>query len=346
MVAGPGGDERLGHVGSGHPGGAFAGGAGGGFLGVDDHGGQVEPGADLAGHRAQAGFGLGFHAEAEDGEYLLGLLEVQSEGDAAELLEFRDGLERIDQVGGGALLRVGQVEEEDPPRFDGDLRQDVLDEVHEHAREVRNHRPVHHCDEIGGPEGGAIPVRAHDGGDLLRGDLVEAAHHAQHQLAIGELDRGGDGGVAERDHLGPGGHVGEDRMDGRLAEGADVGDPRALGEQGIGHDGAVAAEFVHAGVKLEIGALARGGRDAPAELGNRRNGREIVALTGALGDRGHDGVHKAVEAHEGVLAGAVGAVFAQLLQGAGLEIHGKGAQRKFKRRRPQTESRASGGIFR
>jgi len=159
--------------------------------------------------------------------------------------------------------------------------------------------------------------------DFLRGDLIEAAHHAEHELAVGELDRGRVRRVAERDGRGVRGHLLEDRVDGGLAEGADVGDRRPLREQGIGHDRAVAAERVEAGVELEVGALAGGGGDALAELGDGPDGREILALAGAQRHGRHDGVDEAVEAHQGALAQPGGAVFAELLQRAGLEVHGR-----------------------
>ena len=118
------------------------------------------------------------------------------------------------------------------------------------------------------------------------------------------------------------GHFLEDRVDGGLAEGADIGDGRALGEEGVGHDRAVAAQFVEAGVELEVGALAGGGADALAELGDGPDGREILPLAGAQRDGRHDGVDEAVEAHQGALALPGGAVFAELLQRTGLEVHG------------------------
>jgi hypothetical protein len=50
---------------------------------------------------------------------------------------------------------------------------------------------------------------------------------------------------------------------------------------------------------------------------------------------------KAVEAHEGVLVGEGSAAVAELLQGAGFEIHGMNGQRKIPRDASQTDSRAN-----
>jgi len=59
-------------------------------------------------------------------------------------------------------------------------------------------------------------------------------------------------------------------------------------------------EFVHPGIELEVGALAGGTEDALAKLGDAVEGREVVALAGALGDRGDDRVHKTVKADKHV----------------------------------------------
>ena len=94
------------------------------------------------------------------------------------------------------------------------------------------------------------------------------------------------------------------------AESADVGDTGTVGEQSVAHDRAVAAEFVHARVELEIGALAGGALDALGKLGDRVDRREVRALAAAKADGGDDGVHKAVEADEGGFGAEAGAELA------------------------------------
>ena len=105
------------------------------------------------------------------------------------------------------------------------------------------------------------------------------------------------------------------------AECADIGYLRAVGEEGAGHDRAVAAELVEARIELEVRALARRAEDALAELADRRDRREILALARAHRDRRHDGVDEAVEAEHGLLGGEDAAAVAQFLERAGFEVH-------------------------
>ena len=293
---------------------------------MDDDGRDVEAGADFFRHLAQAGFGFGRGGKPERRVNLLGFLEVEAESDAAELLELADGVQGVDEVGGGAFFGVGEVEEERAAGADRNRGEDALDQIGEDRGHVGNHRPVHEGDEIGGAKRGAVAFDAAErGGDVGRGELVEAAHGAEHELAVGEFDGGGVGGFDEGDDpVGAGRELGEDRVDVAAAEGADVGDTGALGEQGVAHDRAVAAEFVEPGVELEVGALAGGAEDALAELGNTGERREIVALTGALGDRRDDGVDEAVEADQSVFPGERATVLPELVEGAGFEVHGLG----------------------
>ena len=70
-------------------------------------------------------------------------------------------------------------------------------------------------------------------------------------VGVARLGDGIDGGALRE--------IGEDRVDGGGAEVADVSDGRAVGAEGVGHDGAVAAELDHLGDELEIRAEAGGG---------------------------------------------------------------------------------------
>ena len=275
----------------------------------------------------------------------MGFLEVEAESDAAELLELADGIQGVDQVGGGAFFGVGEIEEERAAGADRNRREDALDQIGEDRGHVGDHCPVHEGDEIGGAERGPVALDAAEcGGDVGRGELVEAAHGAEHELAVGEFHGGGVGRLDEGDDLvGAGRELGEDRVDVAAAKGADVGDAGALGEQGVAHDRTVATEFVEAGVELEVGALPGGAEDALAELGDAGERREIVALAGALGDRRDDGVDEAVKADQGVFLGERATVLPELVEGAGFEVHGLGegvgAEGKIGGARSQTDSR-------
>src|SRR4051812_15271538 len=105
-------------------------------------------------------------------------------------------------------------------------------------------------------------------------------------------------------------------MDGGRADGADVGHARAAGEEGVGHDGAVAAELVEERVEFDVRALARGGDDPLAELRQRGDGREVFARAAAQPDGRHDGVDETVEADEGAARADGRATRGELLESA------------------------------
>jgi hypothetical protein len=115
--------------------------------------------------------------------------------------------------------------------------------------------------------------------------------------------------------------ISEDWMDDRRTKRADVGDLRALGEDGVGHDRPVAAEFVHPRIELDVGALAGGPENALAEFRDRGDRGEVFSLAGAEPNRGDDRVDETVETEDGLLGSERVAAVAKLLEGAGLEVH-------------------------
>jgi len=123
----------------------------------------------------------------------------------------------------------------------------------------------------------------------------------------------------------------------RGAEGADVGHAEAGREEGVGHDRAVAAEFVEARVQLDVRALARGGHDAVAELQQGRDRREVVAGAAAEADGRDDGVDETVEADEGAMGGGLAATGGELLERA-LAEHGDGMNRPQKKARVRRQT--------
>ena len=240
------------------------------------------------------------------------------------MLKLPDDIERVNEIGSGAFFRVGEVEEESAPGSDRGRRENAFNQIGEDRGHVGNHGPVDQGNEIARGECGAVAVDAAEGGrDVGGGDFVEAAHHAEHDFAVREFDGGGLGRFDKRDDAGAAGEVGEDRMHGAAAECADVGDAGAVGEQGVAHDRAVATEFVHARIELDVGALAGGAEDALAEFGNRGKRREVVPLAGALGDWGHDGIHETIETNQRGLLGKRATAVAEFTEGASLEVHGK-----------------------
>ena len=87
-------------------------------------------------------------------------------------------------------------------------------------------------------------------------------------------------------------------MDVAFAECADVADVDAVCGLGVGHDGAVAAEFFDDGGELDIGAFAGGGADATAELGDGLDAVELIAGALAFVDGVDDLIDESVDADE------------------------------------------------
>lgn len=129
----------------------------------------------------------------------------------------------------------------------GQLREDTLDQFDENGRHVGNHRPVDQRDEVRRGEFRMERTFAHHRADAGIGDLVEAFHLTQHDLAVGALDRSRVGSVADRKRPRLCGEVGEHGVHLRLAECANVSDTGTGRQEGVGHNRAIASEFVHAG---------------------------------------------------------------------------------------------------
>jgi hypothetical protein len=123
---------------------------------------------------------------------------------------------------------------------------------------------------------------------VQRGDLAE------HDLAVLELQGVGVTGVGDGDDLGPAGHLLEDRVQHGVAQAADVRHADAEAGQGVGHDGAVAAELHLAGDQLVVAALAGGGGDLLGQEGDGLDGLEGVEGV-PLVDHGDDLVDEPVE---------------------------------------------------
>ena len=77
--------------------------------------------------------------------------------------------------------------------------------------------------------------------------------------------------------------------------------------QGVGHDGAVAAQFGHLVDEFEIGAFAGGGGKAFGQFGNGRQAVEDFRAL-ALVNRVQDFVHKTVQADKGGEGGSLSGV--------------------------------------
>src|SRR5690606_1392639 len=87
----------------------------------------------------------------------------------------------------------------------------------------------------------------------------------------------GDGDDAAFD-----GQLLKDRVKGGVADATDVGDLKAHAAEGVGHDGAVAAQLDLGGDQFQVGAKAGGLADALGQLGDGRNAFVVVGAVASL----------------------------------------------------------------
>jgi hypothetical protein len=99
-------------------------------------------------------------------------------------------------------------------------------------------------------------------------------------------------------NLGAPGELGEDRMEMRISERADVGHLDAEAGQRVGHDRAVAAQLGALVDQFDVRAAARGACQA---LGQRVDGGQTLELFGVLALVHHmdDLIHKTIQADKG-----------------------------------------------
>ena len=103
----------------------------------------------------------------------------------------------------------------------------------------------------------------------------------------------------------------------RLAECANVRNAGTGRQEGVGHDRAIAAEFVHAGKELDVSALAGRSDNALTKFRQGGNRCKILALAATKTDGSDDGIDEAVKTDDGGLGAEAGAVGLEFLEGAG-----------------------------
>ena len=263
---------------------------------VNDHHGDAHLLADRAGEGGVALGVLGGALQAENLGHMEGLALVQAQGDVVVRLEFSDDLEGGEQVGLDPLGRVGQVKEHVFP-LAGLHRLEFGEELFPDGRHVRQHRPVDHPDEIGGGPQFLHQLVAQPLDDRLVVCVLHGGVLAEHDLAVVELEGGGQGGFGKGVNLGPLGELLEHGMDFRVSAHAHVLHRGAQGGHGEGHEGAVAADLFHRGDDLEVGALAGRLADLLGE-GLDRGVGQIFGRRLALFDHLEDGVEEPVESEE------------------------------------------------
>lgn len=320
VIAGAGGDERFFDVGARNPGGAGGGGAGGTFSGVDDDGGNLQGFADGGGGGAQPRFVIDDGRQIEGGGDLARLFEIKPEGDSAERFEATDEEKGGEKIVTRTFFRIGEIEKEGAVAS-GEGGQDGVDELAKNLGHVRDHCPVDQGDEIGGGDFLGKGGFTHRLANPRQGDVIEAAHLAEHQFAVIEFDRDGGGRLGDGNDFSTAGHILKQGVDVRIAQCADISEAPVGGEKGIGHDRPVTSELFEAGVEFDIGTLAGGAEHALAELGNGRDRGKRLAEAGAQPDGGRNRVDEAIEASEDVFLCGLAARLLERGEGAFFIIH-------------------------
>ena len=142
---------------------------------------------------------------------------------------------------------------------------------------------------------------AEAGLDAVPINLAQRGVLATNDFPVLEFQRVGVARLRDGINFGPLRKFIEDRMQTREAEIAEVADFQAKAGQGVGHDGAVAAQLGELVNQLNVGAFARRGGEAVGVLGN--GGEPLVFIrTLAFVHDVKDFVHETVEAEEGVKA--------------------------------------------
>ena len=197
----------------------------------------------------------------------------------------------------GRFLGVGEVEEKFAARaLDGGAG--FVMERFPDLGHVRDHGPVHKGDEIGAGEMLEETVAAEAFADIIPGDLGERSAFDEHHFAVEKFCGVGVAGFGDGVDFSAFGERFENGMQMRVTERADVGDPRAEGREGVGHDGTVTAELDALGNHFDVGAATGGPRDAFGEAGD---GGEAGVFLGvfALVDGVDDLVDKSIQADKG-----------------------------------------------
>ena len=212
MVPGAGADLRLRGVGSVHEHLFLGVGRTGVLDRVNDHHGDTHLFADSTGEGGVAFGVFGGTLEAEHLGHVEGFALVEAEGHIVVRLELGDDFEGGQQVGLDPFRRVGQIKEHVFP-FAGLHRLVLGEQLLPDRGHVREHRPVHHSDEVGrGPKlldqlvaetlDDRFPVR------ILYGSVL-----AEHDFAVVKFEGRGQGRFGKGVNLGPLGEFFENRMD-------------------------------------------------------------------------------------------------------------------------------------
>jgi hypothetical protein len=285
--------------------------------GVNDEGMEGELLGDLTGELLE-GIGVaGGGCEAEDLADLVGFLFVEAKDDVEVFLEADDEVEGMADVIVIAFFGIGEVEEYFATG-PGELGAEFFEDGFPDLAHVGEHGPVHETDEAGGVEFLCEAIAAEALLDRGPGDFFQGGMLADHDLAVVELEGVRMAGFGDAVDFGALGELGEDGVKVRVSKDAEVGDLDAEAGEGVGHDGAVAAEFNDVGDDFEVGAFAGGSREARGESIDGGHAGEGLGA-GPFVHHMDDFVDESIEADEGGefghagggLVEALGALFAE-----------------------------------
>ena len=220
------------------------------------------------------------------------------------LLKARNLPQRGGEILARALRGIREIEKE-PALFAAKLRGDAGGELRPDGGHLREHGPVHERDERGLAKDGEKFFLREMPEEIRPVHFLEALVLAAHELAVLEFDGVGVAGFGDGNDARLAGERRKNGMDIGRAEVADVGGGQPGATEGVGHDGAIAAELHHLRDELEIGAQPGGGIDAGGKIAHA--GEPRVFRGGfPLGDDVEDGIDEAVEADEDLGGGEAG----------------------------------------
>jgi hypothetical protein len=254
--------------------------------GMYDQGVNGKLGGDLSGELSQ---GLGIFGRCGEAKYFadfVGFFFVEAKDDIEVTLKTDDKVQGMADVVVIAFLGIGKVEEHLSTR-PLKLRAEFVQDGFPDLAHVGEHGPVHKADEAGRAEFFGEALAAEALLDCGPCDLFERSMFSNHDLAVVEFERVGLARFRNGMNLGALRELGEDGVQVRMTQDAQVGDLNTEAGQGIGHDGAVAAKFDDVGNDFDVGALPGGGCESVGQLldgGHAGKGFRIGAFINHMND--------------------------------------------------------------
>jgi hypothetical protein len=275
----------------------FAVGDGEGVLGgVDDEGMNGDFGSDLVGQLSQ-GLGIsGRCGKAKDLSDFIGFLLIEAKDYIEVTLKANDEIQGMTDIIVITLFGICKVEEHFSTwsrQLGAEFVQDGLPDL----AHIGEHGPVDETDQAGRAEfcGKAFATEALL--DRRPGDLLERGMFSYHDLSVVEFEGVGLARFCNGMNFGTLSELAENRVQVGMAEDAEVSDLNAEAGEGVGHDGAVPAEFNDVRDDLKVGALPGGRGEAGGQLFDGSHAGKGFRV-GAFIDDMNDHIDETVETDE------------------------------------------------